>query len=243
MAIDHDLPTMIQPSSNGLNSTSILTSSSDNRKRLVQVATNNSATFIQFPRNARQACPFIPISRPRTDHSSTRYSPQTVESQSVSKSFPTPPTSSVTSGEGDNKRGHSQQRTNPILTNPLLNHRKEQPKTPPMKSFKTYSRTTRLCLSSKPFRTTSNETHMPVIRASTAPILAHQKVETNINISDRLMISIDHKTIEHEEQQTQYIDKNKYDYITRWLNEVRAATCSNKTILAKTKRTKRGCVM
>lgn len=247
MAVDHDLPT-VQPSSNGLNSTSTSSSvpPSDNRKRLVQVATNNSATFIQFPRSARQSCPFVPISRPRTDHSSTRYSPQTIETQSVSnqsKSFTTAPTSSEASGDGENKRGQFQQRTNPILTNPLLNHRKEHPKTPPMKSFKTYSRTTRLCLSSKPFRTTSNDTQMPAVRASTAPILAHQKVETNINVSDRLMISINPKTIEHEEQQTQYIDKNKYDYITRWLNEVRAATCSNKTILSKMKRTKRGFVM
>lgn len=234
MAVENSLPTN-QPSSN-------------DRKRLVQVATNNSATFIQFPRNARQACPFIPICRSRTDHSSTRYSPQTVETQSSStqsKSFTNAPTSSIASGEGENKRGQSQQRINPILTNPLLNHRKEHPKTPPMTSSNTHSRTTRLCLSSKPFRTTSNDAYRPTIRASTAPILAHPK-QTNINISDRLILSIDQKRIEQEqeqEQQTQYIDQNKYDYITRWLNEVRAATCSTKTVLVKTKRTKRAVVV
>lgn len=241
MAVENSLPTTTttnQPSSNGFNSSSSSTSSNQ-RQRLVQVATNNSATFIQFLRNSRQAVPFIPICRPRTDHSSTRYSPQTIETQSSSnqsKSFTNAPTSSVASGEGENKRGQSQQRINPILTNPLLNHRKEHPKTPPLIPLKTYSRTTRLCLSSKPFRTTNNDTHTPTIRASTAPILAHPK-ETNINVSDRLILSIDQKRIE-QEQQTQYIDQSKYDYITRWLNEVRAATHSTKT-----KRTKRAFVM
>jgi hypothetical protein len=144
--------------------------------------------------------------------------------------------SSVGSSEGENRRTHSQQRTNPILTNPLLNHRKEQPKTPPMKSSNEYSRTTRLCLSSKPLRATINDTQVPRIRASTAPVLARQK-DTNINTSDRLIIKVDNKTSE-QQPHTQYIDDNKYDYITRWLNEVRAATCSNNTL--KTKRTKRG---
>lgn len=247
MAIDSDSPP-IQPPSVVSNPSSSSTSSSlspfNNRKRLVQVATNNSASFIQFPHNARQACLFVPICRPRTSHSSARLSAHTIETQSLShqsKSSSNAPTASVASGDGENKRIHSQQRTNPILTNPLLNHRKEQPKTLPMKSSSEYSRTTRLCMSSRPLKATTNDIQMPTIRASTAPILARQK-NTNINVSDRLIITIDNKTSEQQQQQMQYIDANKYDYITRWLNEVRAATCSNNTLLSKTKRTKRGFV-
>jgi hypothetical protein len=206
------------------------------RKRLIQVATNNSATFIQFPTNARQPSPFVPICRPRTSLSATRLSTHATDTQSLSnqsKSSAHAPTPSIDSS--DHKRSHSKERINPILNNPLLNHRKEQPKTPPVSYSNTYSYTTRLCLSSKPSKTTSNDNQMPAIRASTAPILAPQK-ETNINVSDRLITPTDNKT---SEQQMQYVDENKYDYITRWLNEVRAATYSNETFPTKSKRTKR----
>jgi hypothetical protein len=238
MAIESEVPSM-KPSILASTSFTSPTSSSflafNHRKRLVQVATNNSATFIQFPRHARQASLFIPICHPRTSHSSTRLSSYIVETQSLSnqsKSSANAPTSSIASG--DHKRSHSQQPTNPILTNSLLNHRKEQPKTPPPKE---YSRTTRLCLSSRPVKPTLNNTQIPMIRASTAPVSAHQQ-EANINISDRLILPIDKKTSE-QQQQTQYLDDNKYDYITRWLNEVRAATYSKEALLLKAKRTKR----
>jgi hypothetical protein len=239
MAIDSDLPIIQTPSVVSSSSSASISSSVspfNNRKRLVQVATNNSASFIQFPQNTRQANQFVPICRPRTSQSSGRLSAYTVETQSLSnqsKSSANAPTSSIGSSEGENRRTHSQQRTNPILTNPLLNHRKEQPKTPPVKSSNEYSRTTRLCLSSKPLRATMNDIQMPTVRASTAPVLAHRQD----NISDRLLMTIDNKTVE-QQPNTQYIDNNKYDYITRWLNEVRAATCSNN--ISKTKRTKRG---
>jgi hypothetical protein len=241
MAIDSDLPllkplSIVSPSSNSSKSSSLLPY--NNRKRLVQVATNNSATFIQFPKNAHQTSPFVPVSRFRTSHSLTRLSsPHTVDTQSLSnqsKSSENAPTSSIASGE--HKRDHSQQRMNPILNNPLLNHRREKPKSSPIKSSKEYLYTTRHCLSSKPLKATSNDTQIQIIRATTAPILAHQK-EINTNLSDRVIISIDNQT--SEQKQTQYVDDNKYDYITRWLNEVRAATYSNGTLISKTKRTKR----
>jgi len=242
MAVDGDLPSVKQSSVVSASSSSSTSASllPLNRNRLVQVATNNSATFIQFPRNARRTFPFVPIFRPRTSHSSTRLSSYTVDTQSLSnqsKFSANAPASSIASDE--HKRGHSQPRINPILNNPLLNHRKEEPKSPPVKSSNEYSRTTRLCLSSRPLKPTSNDTKMPTMRASTAPILAHQK-ETNINISDRLIIPIENKTSQQQQQQqTQYVDDNKYDYITRWLNEVRAATHSNEALLSKSKRIKR----
>lgn len=233
MAIDNDLTDERPIPINSASSSSFLPIT--NRKRFVQVATENSATFIEFPKNLRHAFPFIPISRPRTSHSSTRLSYNTVDTQSLSnqsKTSTNAPSSSIASGE-------HQQPINPILNNPLLNHRREEIKSPPKKtSSSSYTRTTRLCLSSKPLKTTSNDTHITNIRASTAPPLAHQK-ETNTNISDRLINSnIDEE--QQQQQQTQYIDDNKYDYITRWLNEVRAATYSNETFLSKNKqRTKR----
>jgi len=240
MAINSDLP-CVKPSSAITNSSSSSTSSSlspfNRRKRLLQVATNNSASFIQFPANARQASPFVPINHPRTSYSSTCLPIHTADSQSLSNQSKSSVNAHSSSNASDDpKRSHSQHRINPILSNPLLNHRKEQPKSLPIKSSNEYSRTTRLCLSSKPLRATSNDTHKPIIRANTAPHLVHKK-DTHINISDRLIIPIDKKSPGH---QIQYVDANKYDYITRWLNEIRAATYSNEISRTKSKRTKRG---
>jgi hypothetical protein len=227
MAIDSDLPLLKQSSIFSASSSSSKSSSLipfNNRQRFVQVATTNSATFIQFPKSARQTSLFVPISRFRTSHSSTRLSPRTNDTQSLSnqsKSSKNPPTSSST-GSGEHKPDHFQQRINPILNNPLLNHRREEPK---------FSHITRNCQSSKPLRATLNDTQIPIIRPTTAPMFGHQK-----EISDRLIISIEKKTFKQEE--TQYVD-DKYDYITRWLNEVRAATYYNETFLSKIRRTKR----
>ncbi|CAF3801396.1 unnamed protein product [Rotaria sp. Silwood1] len=223
MAIDNDLPPVKPPSVVFVSSSSSSTSSSLSpfirQRRLIQVATNNSATFIRFPTNARQSSPFVPISRPRISHSLTRESSAIVDTQSLSnqsKLSTHAATSSIASG--DHKRDHSQQRINPILNNPLLNHRKEQPKSSPIKS-------------SKPL---SNNNQISINCASTVSPIVNQQ-ETNINLSDRLIISNDSKT---SEQQMKYVDENKYDYITRWLNEVRAATFSNETFRTESSRTK-----
>jgi hypothetical protein len=239
MAVDSDLPLVKHPSIvSGSSSSSASSSSSPfhGRRCLVQVATNNSSTFIKFPTNARQASPFIPVFRPRTSFSSTRLSSHTADTQSISnqsKSSAKAPTSCNTSDV--HKRNHSEQRVNPILNNPLLNHRKEQPKSLPIKPSNEYSRTTRLCLSSRPLKSTQDDHRIPIIRASTAPLFAHQ-TDTNVNISDRLILPNNNKT--SGQHQMQYADDNKYDYITRWLNEVRAATYSNETLPLKSKRTK-----
>ncbi|CAF1415117.1 unnamed protein product [Adineta steineri] len=238
MAINNDLPS-IEPISVKTASSSSSTSSPLNQRRpLVQVATNNSATFIQFPTSTtRQASTFVPICRPRTSLSSIRLPLHTLDTQSVSNqskfSIHAPSSSNISD---DHKRSHSHQRINPILSNPLLNHRKEQPKTPPIRPSNEYSRTTRISLSSRPLKSTVNETHISNNRARTAPHLIHQKEPINTNVSDRLTISIDKKP---NEQQSQYIDPTKYDYITRWLNEIRSATSSNETVRTKSKRIKR----
>ncbi|CAF5134931.1 unnamed protein product, partial [Rotaria socialis] len=69
MAIDNELPS-VKPLSVFCTSSSSSTSSSLSpflrQRRLIQVATNNSATFIQFPVNVRQSSSFIPICCPRT---------------------------------------------------------------------------------------------------------------------------------------------------------------------------------
>lgn len=230
MAINNDLPCMksssvITESSSSSTSSSLL-SPFNRRRRLTQVATNNSATFIQFPTSARQESSFVPITRPRTSYSSTRLSFHRADTQSVSnQSKSSVHTPSSSNASDDHKRGHSQHRINPILNNPLLNHRKEQPKSPPIKSSIEYSRTTRLCLSSKPLKATLNDAPIPTIRASTAPPYI-----------DRLILPIDQNP---SDQRMQYVDPNKYDYITRWLTELRAATCSNENFRTKSKRTKR----
>ncbi|UJR09744.1 hypothetical protein I4U23_013973 [Adineta vaga] len=243
MAISNDLPngesvTIVHASLSSSASSSSSTSSPllNRRRSSFQVATSNSATFIQFPNSARQSTSFIPICRPRTSHSSTYIPSQTTDTQSVSnqsKNSATAPSSSIASDE--HKRSHSHHRINPILNNPLLNHRKEQPKTPPIKSSTEYSCTTRLCLSSRPIKQTSNENDLLPNRARTAPLLAHQNV-TDSNVSNDLPISIDKKTTA---QQFPFVDTTKYDYITRWLNEIRAATYSSELVRSKSKRTKR----
>ncbi|CAF2619199.1 unnamed protein product [Rotaria sp. Silwood2] len=229
MAIDDDLPSLKQPSVVFTSSCSSSASSSLSpfirQRRLIQVATDNSATFIRFPTNAHQSSLFVPISRPIISHSSRRQSSPSVDTQSLSnqsKSSIHAATSSITSG--DHKPDHSQQRINPILINPLLNHRKEQPKCPPIKISNEQSS-----------KLLSNNTQITTNRASTVPPIVHQQ-EININLSDRLIISINNKT---SQQQMKHVDENKYDYINRWLNEVRTATFSNEICRSEPKRTKR----
>lgn len=239
MAIDNDLPSVKLPLDNfnsASSTTSSVSSSNNTRRPLVQVATNNSATFIQFPVRSRQSSPFVPLCRPRTSQSSARLSSNTPDTQSLSNQSKTSePARTFSSDESDHKRVQSQQRANPILENPLLNHRKSPVKYPPIKSANESSRKTRLCQSAKPFKPLSNNIQLATIRASTVPPIVHPQ-ENNMNISDRLLISIDNTPSEHQKQ---YVDNNKYDYITRWLNEVRAATCSNAAFQSESKSTKR----
>ena len=158
-------------------SSSCISPSHSRRQRLIQVATTNSSTFIHFPSNRRQSTSFVPVFRACTRMSS----PMTTDTYSSSNH-------SKISGN-EHQRSHSQQRLNPILTNPLLNHRKEQVKFPPMKTNS----------SSQPLKTLSTAPR----RASAVPLLPP---------SDPLPTP------------APFLDEVKFDYITRWLEQIRLVT-------------------
>lgn len=120
------------------------------RQRLIQVATTNSSTFIRFPSNRRQSTSIVPMFHA----TSTRLSSPITDTYSSSNH-------SAKVSIHEHSRSHSQQRSNPILNNPLLNHRKEQVKFPPMKP------NSRPSLSSQPLKTLSNAPR----RASATPDL------------------------------------------------------------------------
>ncbi|CAF2802332.1 unnamed protein product [Rotaria sp. Silwood2] len=234
MAVGDHLPVIV-PTSASLNSSCVSKSTSPSsspiieRRRFAPTATHNSSTFIRFPTNTRQSTSFVPIYRPQANVLSVQPCSLTTDTQSLSnksKSSNTPP-SSITSDQ--HKHNYSQQRSNPILNNPLLNHRKEQPKSFPNKFSTNFSYTTRICLSSK---TNSNGNQLSTNRASTAPQLTHQ-IE---NTSDRLIIP---KNDENSDlQEIAYFYETKYNYIRRWLHDVRQATYCTETF-RKTKRSKK----
>ncbi|CAF4341834.1 unnamed protein product, partial [Adineta steineri] len=139
MAVDQNLP-IVTPSTISSSSASspILL-----RKSRALIATNNSSAFIQFPNSPRRSSSFIPIPRPQASPLSTPVSSIRTNAQSISNA----PSSSTVSDE--HKRTHSQHGSNPILNNPLLNHRKEKPK-PFRQNFSTdISYTTKLNPSGK----------------------------------------------------------------------------------------------
>lgn len=176
----------------------------------IQVATTNSATFIRFPNSARQSQAFIPLCPSRTSFSSTPVSCFTTDSKSSTSPEP-----------NENRRGRSESRVNPILSNPLLNHRREQPKTQPRTSYSAHP--ARL-----PLSTVTN-------RATTAPVL------TDRQRADALVIApVPTTPIEPEEDLClSYMDDVKFDYISRWIREVRAATFSDSRSPPRVKRSKR----
>ncbi len=214
MAVDDQL-TIHAP----LSATSTLSSSSSStRRQLVQVATNNSSTFIQFPNTSRQlSC--VSTGRSREAHSKTR--PFTCGADIRVASNAPLPTIPLTD--------RTQQRFNPILNNSLLNYRKEQPKSFPVKISTDYSITTELCLTSK---TPKAEHQIPTIRTD----ISH---ETESSVSDEQNENEDNDDDDQEE--TEYLDKSKYEYITRWLQEVEQAQSSAETF-SKTKRSKTKCL-
>ena len=171
----------------------------------VQVATSNSATFIRFPSSARTTQPFIPLCPSRTSFSSTPVSSLTADSKSSCSPEPT-----------EGRRGRSEQRVNPILTNPLLNHRREQPKTHP-----------RPRRSSQPTRriVTAPMTAVPIITDVPQTILPEET------------------SVAHVEEEPTYMDEVKFDYISRWIREVRAATKTEQRSPTRIRRSKRRTTM
>lgn len=190
------------------------------RERLVQVATCNSATFIKFPSHYRSNSSFRPLCPSRNSISSTPVSSLNTESPPLSKS----------SGSEQNevKREPNKVRLNPILNNPLLNHRKE-----PARSTISSARRPIFPneLTRKPNQS-SSESLATISRPKTAPTC----IEHKINQSDRKLVENEENIAENDSAS---IDDHKHDFITRWLQEVRAATCSQQQSTATSKRNKR----
>ena len=235
MAIDRRLP-VIGPSSTHSSSTRLSAFSSASaaaareRRHPTQVATDNSSTFIEFPTNSRQSSLFIPTYRLRISRSSMRPFSPTTDTQFVLNKAQSLNTSSSSISNENHRRHHSQQRTNPILSNPLLNHRKEQPTFFPTKMLTDLSQDTKFNLSSKPPRPTASNKRILTTRANTNSF-STRPTETN---STRLIALKNND----EQEELSYLDKDKYDYITRWLDEVRQVTYSTSTS-SKAKRSKK----
>lgn len=109
MAVDEHLPEIVVGSS-GSSSVSSNSPNNQRRKRLIQIATENSSAFIRFPRSQRLNSSIVPVNRTRPSLSSARLSSATTEQEN--------------NAQKDQQRSQSLQRSNPILENPLLNHRK-----------------------------------------------------------------------------------------------------------------------
>lgn len=184
MAIEDHLPRISISSA-----TSTSTSSSKQYRR--HVATQNSSAFIQFLTNSRQSTIFIPI-----NHNLPRPTSGTTDSQSKSN------TPCLITEQPNRKIRSAEQKCNPILNNSLLNYRREQPKSVPVKTNVISTQTTRLCLSAK--SSTSRKRIFP-LRLPNASISQFDQDILPLN--------------SHEP----YLDKIKYDYITRWLRDVAQA--------------------
>lgn len=199
MAVDNDLVS-VRPTR------SLSSAASSYPPHNIQVATSNSATFIRFPTSARTTQPFIPLCPSRTSFSSTPVSSMTVDSKSSYSPEPI-----------EVRRGRSEQRVNPILNNPLLNHRREKPQIHP-----------RPCFSSQP------TSRIPATTVTTIPIVAD--VEETV-------LPIETPLAQIQDENTNYMDEVKFDYISRWIQEVRAATKTESSSPTRIRRTKRRTIL
>ncbi|UJR36358.1 hypothetical protein I4U23_029084 [Adineta vaga] len=211
MAVDDSLPI----SQSSASSSSSLSSLTESRHR-TQIATDNSSSFIPFFARLQQTTVFIPAHRSRTNLSTTPSSSLTTDIQSISNESKLSNPSSSNSISRERKRFESQQRFNPILNNPLLNHRREVPKPVRMNISTDSSQTIKLHQTTKPFKVRSNDK-----QTSTSSLLT-QRIEP---VTDRKVIS----------EELPLIDKRKYDYITRWIHDVRLATYSSEQRCSKMK--------
>lgn len=222
MAVDDHLPMVAPLSANSNSSSSSSSTTNTHQQYRTQVATDNSSTFIQFPISLRQSSVYVPTYRSRTNLSTappTRLTPETSTASNKTKSH----TSESSVVSTDRERSLSRQRFNPILNNPLLNHRKEQPKSSSTKVSVDFSQTTRLCLPSK----STQNNHQ---------ISSNLTYETENDISHEQLIS-DEKENNDQQETLPCLDKTKYDYITRWLFNVQQANSSKESI-TKTRRLK-----
>lgn len=177
------------------------------RRRFVQVATNNSSTFIQFPTNSRQLILVLPSIRTRANHSQTSFVSGTTDIQSGSSHSKSSNTRSSSIVSADRSR----QKVNPILNNSLLNYRREQPKSFPMPMSTDLSNITRLSLSSKP----CND---PLVLTERTP---HIPDEIQSTVSDSDITPDENENT--DEVEGPFLDPKKYKYVTQWLYEVEQA--------------------
>jgi hypothetical protein len=182
------------------------------RQCLVRVATHNSSTFLSLPSNSRLRYVLKPVVRPDTSLSLTT-------TKTATDIY------SVSNHSRMSSIGHTHP-SNPILNNPLLNHRKKNLAVlPAVKSVGDPSSTARRRLLSK----ASQRTHTR---------LQHGNNTTSSQVQSSTSIPI-----RQDDEQTArllpYLDEIKFDLIARWLKDVRVAiqrtdTCPSGNTTKKT---------
>lgn len=182
------------------------------RRQLVQVATNNSSTFIQFPTNSRQLILLLPNIRARANQSKTSFFSGTTDIQSGSSQTKSSKTHSSSIGSTDRSR----QKFNPILSNSLLNYRKQQVKPASMQMSTDRSYTARVPLSSRPLKTKPNDLINP-------PVHTYDTEEIQTVHSDTEVVPDENENEEIEEIEPPFLNPSKYEYVTQWLLKVEQA--------------------
>ncbi|CAF2091428.1 unnamed protein product [Rotaria magnacalcarata] len=199
------------------------------RRCMAPVGTHNSSTFIRFPISSRTSTTFVPIYQQRTYRSSLRPTPIIKDTHSISdnskSSNPTP--SSIVSDQ--QKSNLSKKMINPILNNPLLNYRKEQPKPIPNRFQTSFSNTLRLGLALK---MAINDNPKSKFRSDTAPLLANE-IETTSNEQ----ITSDENEYD-DQREIEYFDKSKHNYIIRWMQDIRVTANDRTETLPKIRNSK-----
>ena len=183
------------------------------RRKLVQVATNNSSTFIQFPTNSRQLILLLPTIRTRANQSKTSFISGTTDIQSGSSQTKSSKTHSSSIVSTDRSR----QKLNPILNNSLLNYRKQQ-----VKPFSVQMSTDRSYIARLPlsFKTKSNDLTIPADHTQPAEL---DTDEIQTVHSDPEIVPNENENEEIEEIEPPFLNPSKYEYVTQWLIEVEQA--------------------
>ena len=195
MAVDDN-----QPVAAPLSASSSTVSLVESRYR-AQVATENSSSFVPFFDRTHQTNVFVPAYRPRTNLTATPACSMNTDLQSINSE-----SKSSNSKGNDSKCPQPQPRVNPILNNPLLNHRRDTPKPIRVNICTDSCQTIELHSLTKLSKVRSNN----IKQISTVSLLT-QRTEP---VSDETISS----------GELPPIDKVKFDYITRWIHEVRVAT-------------------
>ncbi|CAF1626128.1 unnamed protein product, partial [Adineta ricciae] len=189
------------PSSTSSSSASLV----ESRYR-AQVATENSSSFMPFFARTHQTNVLVPAHRLRTNLATTPACSMNTDLQSLHSESKSSNIPSSNSRSNDVKCVQPQQIPNPILNNPLLNHRRETPKP------------TRVNISTDSCQTV--ELH-PMTKLCKARSKNGKQMSTVSLLTQRAQPVSDGTIVSGE---LPPIDKVKFDYITRWIHEVRVAT-------------------